>query len=68
MVSGKDEWKTNFRISWESFVSLVEMIRPHVQVRSPKIWKDKIPVEKRVAVTVTYKTKDQYEWRQIRLE
>ena len=40
MVSGKapeDEWKTNFRISWESFLSLVEMIRPHVQVRSSKI-------------------------------
>ena len=61
MVSGKapeDEWKTNFRISWESFLSLVEMIQPHVQVRSSKIQKDVISVEKRVVVKLYY-LKDQ---------
>ena len=53
-----DEWKKNLRLPKDDFHILVEMIRPHSKVRSSKIRRDVLSLEKRVAVTLYY-LKDQ---------
>lgn len=61
LVSGKmheDTWKENFRMSKTDFYELVSLIRPHAKIRSDRVRKDIITLEKRLAITLCY-LKDQ---------
>ena len=52
------DWKKNLRMSKQSFLTLVNLIRPFWVERSTTVRKDSIMLEKRVAITLHY-LKDQ---------
>ena len=54
----EDAWKNNFHMSKQNFYELVSVIRPHAKLRSDRVKKDIITLEKCVAVTLYY-LKDQ---------
>ena len=50
----KDAWKNSFRMSKENFYELVSLILSHAKLRSDRLRKDIITLEKRFAGTLYY--------------
>ncbi len=54
----EEEWNLNLRMSREHFMELVEMVRPHIEIKAGNFRSDVLSVEKKVAMTLYY-LKDQ---------